>query len=506
MGKYDDPTLYLPGGQGLIRFPDQDRWLMQGDRERAESYRGAALQLKAGLDRGNALDVTQCSATRRYDDGTVIQVDKRYNFYTMSIFCPPAGKEQQQEEAPVVPGLEKGQFYWVPGCVGRYDLKTFANSIPKEEYASKVKVGRSVRFRNPVKIGIPSPGSIPEVGITRAYNAASMPGDNLDSADTSSSGLRFDSMMLPTSGAWSMSCIFRINYPIEYDYTFSQLGVLNVIRPHVLFSRDGVNWRFDCPGSICPLMGYMRPALFSSGYVDMTYPWPPYNNDFSKTVRSYGYKEIMPSGDCPSTPLLGEDFSEDSPYWDNVYKDDWETHPYPLPHGVMIGINFMGMMLYNGNRILAGKIADFESEWELKPIITDEICLGSMHFACVSCDESGKTTLYINRLGSRDVSVYSSAQAKRQFQLLDESGSSLSVSAGGESFHSGDVNDSNSSDWFGSYRFSANMDIALPRFYHRELSTKEVELLLREAFGGVFVADDHEAEILIGMGLIPVFA
>lgn len=87
MGKFDDGTLYQPGGTGLIKFSEQVFWNLQGDKQRADSYRGAALQLKASLDAGNAKGVEQCSVQRKYDDGTVIDVRKAYNFYYVTIYC-----------------------------------------------------------------------------------------------------------------------------------------------------------------------------------------------------------------------------------------------------------------------------------------------------------------------------------------------------------------------------------------------------------------------------------
>jgi hypothetical protein len=50
----------------------------------------------------------------------------------------------------------------------------------------------------------------------------------------------------------------------------------------------------------------------------------------------------------------------------------------------------------------------------------------------------------------------------------------------------------------------SHMDVGLVRFYHRELSKQEVQLLTREAFNSVFVADDFEAGALVGNGYKPI--
>lgn len=493
----------VPGSEDLIRFPDQDCWYLTGDRQRAARFRGAVLQLKAGLVAASGGGLIS-STRREYSDGTVIEVRKAGNIFQLFVHCPLFASTSGRDD--VIPFVEPGpgQFFYLPECVGRFDFTSYVNAIPKKKFAATMGVGRSVVFLKPSKRGLPAPGVVAAVGLTRDYRVAVMPGDALDTATASASALEFPATMLPSIGAWSVSCMFRLDAPVQYDYTFSQLDVLNAVRPRVLFSGNGTDWRFDCPGSVSPLVGYMRPSLFSSGYVDMTYPWPPYNNDFSKTIRFYGYKEIVPSSDCWTAPLLESAFSDNSPYWDNVSRGDGTTHPYPLPHGVMIGINFMGMMLYDGNRLLAGKVVDFENEWNLSPIISNKLDIGSMYFVCLTHDESSISTLYINKIGTNDVVVYRKNQSTGKFPLTDEGGASLSVFSGGASFHSGDVGESDPSKWYGSYRFSASMDLALPRFFHRALRREEVNLLLLEAFQGVFVADDHEAAALVGRGLQPL--
>ena len=126
MDRHDDVSPLLPGSQDLIRFPDQDCWSLTGDWQRAAMFRGAARQLKAGLVASSG-DLTICSASRQYDDGTVIEVHKAGSIFQLRIHCPVRQTSSGRVAPELVPTLSGGQFFlgpwvfcplWFPGRAG----------------------------------------------------------------------------------------------------------------------------------------------------------------------------------------------------------------------------------------------------------------------------------------------------------------------------------------------------------------------------------------------------
>lgn len=608
----DDLNLFLPGGQGLIRFSDQDRWILRGDERRADTLRGAALQLKASLDQGNVNALNQCSASRRYDDGSVIEVRKNYNFYELNIYCPHVEKKQEAAPVQIVPPLEKGQFYWVPGCFARYGFKEgeeLYNEIPVQPGSisgDTSNSGRGVSFEKLKDVGLPPPGTSPDGSITREYRTCKLIEADPDSGYSGSS-LNLSSVHIPSQGAFSISCVVRLREPIKMDYSFqyrtAELAngytVWNPIKARLLTSTDGVTWSAACPGSLAPLVGYKIPSRFSNHWVNFTYPWPTYNNNFvTGMVSQIGYREIGTV--CPDEPLMASDYDSASPYWDKVttgtletlsgeFVTGWEENaeiqnvapyasfckfkidgdhakavrtravasledggkrystvsateyernpdnsikatiltlkdyqykrfmtdaspvvtfgaqPFPVAHpeGYVNGVNIMGLCWINGDRIAAGKICDFETEYNLNPIVSDPIELGVWHHALMTYDDDAKTCLYLTKIGSNTIDMIFSNQSSGSYKNSDDYGESLRLKVGADDWRSSTSADSESSA-ISQWEYSSSMDIGLMRFYHLALSKSEAQLLTREVLDGVFVADDHEAAELQGKGLRPV--
>ena len=613
MGRFDDETLYQSGGTGLIKFPEQVFWSLQGDKQRAEGFRGAALQLKANLDAGNGKGVEQCSVQRKYDDGTVIDVRKAYNFYYVTIFSP-LGKQVHPGQEPVnIPALQPGQFYYIPGCKARYSFKNedLQNEIPiaKGEIDPSIDTtneGHGVETLSFKDVGLSPLIPSPDGSISRNAKVCYLAGADPNTGD-SGGRLRMSSLNLPTKGSFSISALVRLRKPIELDYSFTSktqeldcgYQVYNPIKPRILTSEDGATWSSVCPGSAVPLIGWHIPSRFSTHWVKFTYPWPTYNDNFVANAEDLiGYREIATV--CDGEPLLASDYDSASPYWDKVageletlageFQRGWEenaevanaapyasfctfkvdgehgkatgtravaslsdgskrystvvsyvyeyngdgsvkdtimtlkdyqyklymtdaqpslafgSQPFPVchPQGYMIGTNFLGLLWYNGNRILAGKICDYESEYSLLPIVSDELDIAAWYHVCLTMDASGNCSLYITKQGDNNTVIYNSVQSIGDFVPEDGFGEilKLPVSADDWSFtrSPSDPVSRNTSQW----EFSSYMDITTMRFYHHALTKEEAVFLSKEAFGQAFLADDFEAAQLQGNGLMAV--
>lgn len=607
-----DDSLYIPGSGGLIRFPEQVVWQLDGDKDRADTYRGSALQLKACLDSGNVNNLQQCSATRQYDDGTVIEVRKTYNFYDMSIYCPTVVKEQQEEAPPLVPELKSGQFFWVPGCKARYGFREgneLYNEIPVKKGSvtgDTTNTGNVTSFLSLKEVGLPVPGVSPDSSIARQYRVCQIDGADPDTG-YSGSRLEMSSVHIPMDGPFSISCVVRLRKEIQIDYSFSSktkeldsgYTIYNPIKARFLFSDDGDAWSATCPGSLAPLVGCKIPSRFSDHWVNFTYPWPTYNNNFvSGEEKQIGYREIATV--CDGEPLLTSDYSAASPYWDKVPTGELETlsgtfaggwaentetantdpyasycrfnvpgihtkdvgtravrtlengehrystvyscsydegagttsfvlkdyqfkrymaesdggasitfgsQPFPVchPEGYLVGINLLGLCWYNGNRILAGKICDFQNEYTFAPIVSDPLDIGNWYHVCMTYNNKGEVKLFYTKLSSNTINVKLANQSTGLFKNTTwYEDSPLPIYVGADDWGMSPADDSPTSEYKSIWEFSSSMDIGLLRFYHRALTKAEAQLLTMEVFDGVFVADDFEAAQLIGAGLSPV--
>ena len=609
MGQFDDDALYQPGGSGLIKFPEQIFWSLQGDKRRAEVLRGAALQVKQGLDRGNVNGIERCSARRSYEDGTIIDVQKEYNFYKLNIFCPVVQEKVVAPETLSVPELLPGQFFYIPGCIGRYSFTkdSLQNETPPP--LSKVpsgvdttNTGNGVTFLTLKDAGLPAFGTSPDGTISRTGRVCYLESADPDSG-YSGARLNLSAYHIPESGPFSISCIVRLRKAVVADYSDTQktkalangYEVYNPVKPRFLTSSDGLNWTTACPGSLAPLVGYKIPSKFSKHWTRFTFPWPDYNNDFVQGFVDYkGFLDIATV--CYDEPLLQSDYSPLSPYWDKVSTGTLESisgditafsesntamdnsavyestctfvvdgnhvqadgtravrmmddgsrrygfvassaydagtskttlviqdyqyrihmgevgdacaitfgqQPFPVSHpqGCMTGTNFLGMCWYNGDRILAGKITDFETEYDKNPVVSDPLPFTVWHHVVMTYAEDGTTKLYVTELWDKTIYITNGESSSAQFATQAENGDYIKVSVGADDWS---IIPDSGGDAISQFSFSSDMDIALPRFCHRELSREEARLLLYEAFHGVFVADDAEAGQLIAQGNIPV--
>lgn len=598
---------------GIIPFAEQVFWSFQGDRQRADGLRGMAMQVVNRLKAANPTNQIASDALR-LDDGSIIQVNKAYNFIYVTVFCPEKKRLQPGQEPVIIPVLQPGQFYYVPGCIGRYffghdDLRNEIYLPPSyfAEGADTTNTGRGMSFLTLKEVGLPYPSASPDGSISRDAKVCYLPGANPDSG-YSGSRLEMAPPHIPTSGPFSISCVVRLRKEIAIDYTFTSktkeldcgYQVYNPVKPRFLFSDDGEVWTATCPGSLAPLVGYKIPSRFSNHWVNFTYPWPGFNEDFVTGAETQiGYREIGTV--CPDEPLMASDYDAASPCWDKVatgaletlggeYQSGWEENtevanaapyasfctfkvdgahgkdagtrvvaslfdgskryatvvsyiyeyngdgsvkdtiltlkdyqykrymtsaqpsltfgpqPFPVnhPQGYMVGMNLLGMAWYNGNRIIAGKISDFQTEYATPPIVSAPLDVGEWHHVCMTYGESGKTRLFVTKLGSKTVNITEGTSAQSTFFNTDGWGNSVKIMVGADDWHIAPSEDSEQTRWTSEWIFSAYMDIAMLRFYKRELSKGEARLLLFEAFHGEFVADDLEATQLQGNDLIPI--
>ena len=180
--------------------------------------------------------------------------------------------------------------------------------------------------------------------------------------------------------------------------------------------------------------------------------------------------------------------------------------PFPLccPDGFMTGINLLGLAWFNGNRIAAGRVCDFEAEYNMPPIVSPELDLGKWYHVCLTYDiEDGKTALYITPQGD-ETTVQRAYQSTGTFYPTDGFGSPVKICVGHDSFSLTPSKDSPASEHNSQWETSANMDMGLLRFYPRALSSREAVLLSQEVFNRTFVADDMEAAQLMAEGFTAV--
>ena len=301
---------------------EQISWRLLGDKGRADSLRGIGLQLKAQMQRENVYNYEVFSRTYAGNDGVYCRIDRNLgplvDLYTVTIHCPPVGLSKPAKSSPLVPALRAGQFFWVPGCVARFDfIRGAQNSLPEKQGESRYNTVSGGTFLSPKDAGFPAGGVSPGGMVSRAYNVCSLAGSGTDVADAAS-GIALCPSYLPTEGPYSVSLAFRLNSPVEYDYTLTAKDLINVVRPRLLTSQDGETWAWDCPGGLCPLLGFGTIGHFDNTAVDLPFPG---DDDFTITTRFYGLKEVDPSEDCPDAPLAAENYAAGSKYWDTVSDD-----------------------------------------------------------------------------------------------------------------------------------------------------------------------------------------
>ena len=598
---------------GIIPFAEQVFWSFQGDRVRADSLRGLAMQVVNRLKAANPTNKI-ASDSLRLDDGSIIQVNKAYNFIYVTVFCPEKKRLLPVQEPVNIPVLQPGQFYHVPGCKARYSFKN--EDLQNEIYVAPGTVDSSIDTTNTGQgvqtllfkdVGLSPLLPSPDGSISRdakvCYLEGADPGTGL-----SGGRLKMSSNNLPTSGAFSVSALVRLRKPIEMDYSFTPktkeldcgYTVWNPIKPRILTSEDGETWSAVCPGSAVPLIGWHIPSRFSKHWVRFTYPWPAYNENFVASAENLiGYREVGTV--CADEPLIESDYDAASPYWDKVvageqetlageFQNGWEENaevanaapyasfctfkvdgehgkaagtravaslsdgskrystvvsyiyeyngdgsvkdtiltlkdyqfklymtdaqpslvfgyqPFPVchPQGYMIGTNFLGLLWYNGNRILAGKICDFESEYSLSPIVSDTLELETWYHVCMTLDKIGNAFLYLTKQFDTNTVIYKGIQSSGGFTAEDGFGEVLKLPVAADDWSFTRSPSDPISKYTSQWEFSSYMDITMMRFYHHALTKEEAVLLAKEAFGQAFVADDSEAGQLQANELIAI--
>jgi len=461
-----------------------------GDIQAGVERIGLVIQQLQLLKNLNIQNLPLYQTSRGYDDGSQITVFRQGNVYSAAVYVPPKSTIK-------IPALEKGQVYWIPGCVARYDAAVLSslaksdalhwiNSIPTGTLSKEV-----LRYRSDVSLsarqacGLPVMQSMPEAGITRDGGVFKCSGGV-------NSGMYLSKEHMPDEAIFSFSCAFRLHKKLEYDYTFDEKGVLNPVRPYYLKKNNGGQWTWDCPGSLSPVIGWASPQYFTADYEKVTFPWSPWNDDFTKKTSVTGLKAVDIA--CADAPLL----ADSSPYWDK--KDP--PNAYPYPKGFIVGMRFCGLFIYNGNQLLCGRINDFTKQYQLSPIITSEISLGQWFHAVVVQGKNGTLNLFLANGAAKDTTQYttmSQIQSMTPPTVYDSKYDYVFLG-----YNSWDINILTTNERISHFSMNPQIDICIPRFYRRDLTKAEALLLHVEAFGKVFIADDFELGPLEATGFSPV--
>lgn len=268
---------------GIIQFPEQLVVRVHGDKVRAESYRGELAQFIAQVKLENINNYKVLTRYLDLPDGGYIRVFKNDNLIFADIICPAVETSTPVAETVDLKPAPTGRFYWVPGCIGRYDfIDELSNGIPLKAGSvdgDTTNKGYGVSFVSRKAAGLPAPGVSPDGSIIRSYRVCQLEEADPDSG-LSGSRLEMASAHIPMEGPFSISCVVRLRKEIQIDYSFSSktselasgYTVWNPYKARFLFSDDGDKWTATCPGSIAPLVGYKIPSRFSDHWAKISYP------------------------------------------------------------------------------------------------------------------------------------------------------------------------------------------------------------------------------------------
>lgn len=205
---------------GLYGFKPTDIFTgFNGNDEDGLSHIGHVMNALQTLHDVNRLDLQVYDHTVEFDDGTVVTAHRMFGQYSVTI------------EVPNRSGLQPGQFYWVPGCVARYDGRTdWKNVIPDGALAGEFAYGVGDKDGNTkdkavsyLKTGLPTAGSSPDGSIARDYGVMVMPGNDLSEIyENTDSGLKFSTAHIVSNGSFTISCVVKLNKNIDIDYSFSE--------------------------------------------------------------------------------------------------------------------------------------------------------------------------------------------------------------------------------------------------------------------------------------------
>ncbi len=463
----------------------------RGDPARTAALRGAGERELAVMRQVNTDDLRICSRTLILPDGSRVVCRREFDREWVTVYAPfSRGGDAPGSSAPRGRPAREGSFYVIPGCVARYDglggKDGLGNNIPDGDLAGW-SLGLGVRTGSiPMAgTGLPEPAPLPGgsgldgEGRGRNFTAFSLPGG-------SGSGLLYADGHIPRTGAFSVSCMFRLNEVLAFDYGFEEKGILSPILARVLLSDDGDQWTWDCPGSLSPLLGFCSPQMHGDWLESVTYPWAPWNEHFAAQDQSLrGARRI--DSRCPGAPLL-----EGAAYVDA------RGAAYPHPAGFVTGVQSAGLFIYDGNRLMASKISDFHAQYAYPPILSRRLETGVWHFAAMSYEADGETRLYLARLDGADAALEAGA-GRQPVCELDEA--FVRAASGVNGYFIVNTQDGSHISQF---RMNPAMDLAMPRFFHHALSPDQAELLFLEAAGEAFVADAFEAGELMDKGFTPI--
>jgi hypothetical protein len=464
----------------IADFRPTPRLRYDGDAEALAGLRGPALRELAVMDRENAFDLPVYSRVLRLAGGETI-VCRRTGCLDELTLAAPRRQEPRPPGRPLprpVPGRESA-FFAIPDCLARYEgLHSLDNAITDGALAGwSLGLGDAVTIISPADAGLPSFEGLPAAGIDRAPGVFVLPGG-------AASGLLFGRDHIPDDAPFSVSCLLRLRAFLDYDYTYDAKNVLNPFRPYFLQSADGADFTWDCPGSISPVLGFCSPHLKADWTETVTYPWSPWNEDYSTNAEELtGVKRVDTA--CPDAPLLAGD----------AYRDA-RGNAYPHPCGFILGLQAAGLFLYNGNRLLGARLSHFESQFGYAPALTDALEYDLWHHVVMTHETDGTVRVYVAREDSASATVWSGVQplcAMDDACVYQASGVNAWTLANARTGAA-----------IGAFRMNPAMDVALPRFFHYALSADQAYLLQLEALTGLFVADDHELGQAAAAGLTPI--
>ena len=118
---------------GIIPFPEVLTVRVYGDKKRAEQYSGDLAQFLGQMKIENVNNYEIFTRYFKLNDNDYVRLFKNYNLIIADIVCPEKKQDASHSDEETIPVLEKGQFYWVPGCKARYGFdegKELDNEIP----------------------------------------------------------------------------------------------------------------------------------------------------------------------------------------------------------------------------------------------------------------------------------------------------------------------------------------------------------------------------------------
>ncbi|MGE4537039.1 MAG: hypothetical protein AB7D37_08165 [Desulfovibrio sp.] len=461
-------------------FRPTARLRYDGDAATLAGLRGQALRELAIMDRENVFDLPVYSRVLRLPGGETIVCGRTGSLDRVDIVAPRHRSSRTGERSPLRPHPEReGEFFAIPGCLARYEgMTSLQNAVTDGELAGwSLGLGNDVTVLAPAQAGLAAPEGLPQAGIARDPGVFALPGG-------AASGLLFGRGHIPDNVPFSVSCLMRLREPLEYDYTYDDRGVSNPFRAYFLQSGDGSDFTWDCPGSISPVLGFCSPHLHPGWTETVTYPWSPWNTDFTTHTEELAGARCADTA-CPDAPLLTGD----------AYRDA-AGHAYPYPHGFILGLQAAGLFVYNGNRLLGARLSHFESQFGFAPALTAPLEYGLWHHVVMTHDTDGTVRVYVAREDDAEASVWTGNQP---LCAMDDACVYQASGVNAWTLHNGRTGAA-----IGAYRMNPVMDVALPRFFHYALSADQAYLLQLEGLTGLFVADDQELGQAAAAGLTPI--